>query len=279
MKIEKKYTVQSEKLEETVKRFNYQELRKFQKRESYHKKVINSQKEEIKKIKVDNEQIKKLEKEKQKTNKSLNYYKKQNTELKERQTECKQLTLNLQKQLQERNKDINCLIDQVNDLLDDKISIDTVCEGKYLPVVRQVVQDLHSFGVGVKHIGQTIQSVLKHFLGIENIKLPSESSNRRMVLESNLIAKMQIAERMLESQNPNTLHFDGTTDAQNHYLGFQVSTSDGSLSLSMSENFCGDTKSQLDTSKKIFSELSDLISNSDDEIEKNYAHLLISIKI
>ena len=115
-------------------------------------------------------------------------------------------------------------------------------------------------------------------MGIENIKLPSESSNRRMVLESNLIAKMQIAERMLESQNPITLHFDGTTDAQKHYLGFQVSTSDGSLSLSMSENLCGDTKTQLDTAKEIFSELSDLISNSDDEIEKNYAHLLISIK-
>jgi hypothetical protein len=43
--------------------------------------------------------------------------------------------------------------------------------------VRQVVQDLHSFGMGVKHIGQTTQTVLKHLVGIEGFKVPSEPSN------------------------------------------------------------------------------------------------------
>ena len=56
--------------------------------------------------------------------------------------------------------------------------------------VRQVVQDLHSFGVRMKHIGQTTQTVLKHLVGIEGVKVPSEPSNKRMILESNLLAKL-----------------------------------------------------------------------------------------
>jgi DNA-binding transcriptional regulator YhcF (GntR family) len=41
------------------------------------------------------------------------------------------------------------LIAQVNELIEDKMSVETFSEGEYLPSVRQVVQDLHSFGVGV----------------------------------------------------------------------------------------------------------------------------------
>jgi hypothetical protein len=63
----------------------------------------------------------------------------------------------------------------------------------------------------IQHIGQTIQTVLKHLVGIEGVKVPSESSNRRMILESNLLAKLQVGEKML-SHGLNTLHFDGTTE-------------------------------------------------------------------
>ena len=90
-------------------------------------------------------------------------------------------------------------------------------EGEYLPSVRQVVQDLRSFGVGVKHIGQIIQTVLKHLVGIEGVKVPSESSNRRMILESNLLAKLQVGEKML-SHGLNTLHFDGCPEDFKGYL-------------------------------------------------------------
>ena len=99
------------------------------------------------------------------------------------------------------------------------MSLEIFSNGEYLPSVRQVVQDRHSFGVGVKHIGQTIQTVLKHLVGIEGVKVPSESSNRRMILESNLLANLQVGEQML-SHELNTLHVDGTTDAQKHFLEF-----------------------------------------------------------
>ena len=54
---------------------------------------------------------------------------------------------------------------------------------------------------------------------IEGVKVPSESSNRRMILESNLLASLQVGEKML-SHELNTLHVDGTTDAQKHFLEF-----------------------------------------------------------
>jgi hypothetical protein len=41
------------------------------------------------------------------------------------------------------------------------------------------------------------------------------------------------------SHGLNTLHFDGTTDAQKHFLGFQISTPGQNLSLSISETIRG----------------------------------------
>jgi hypothetical protein len=58
-----------------------------------------------------------------------------------------------------------------------------------------------------------MHTVLKHLVGFEGVKVLSESSNRRTILESNLLAKLQVGEKML-SHGLNTLHFDGTTDAQ-----------------------------------------------------------------
>ncbi|XP_076089448.1 uncharacterized protein LOC143059771 [Mytilus galloprovincialis] len=277
-RIESKYKTQSAKLEETNNRFNYHELRKFQKRESYHKKVICSQKNEIKKLKLDIDKSKTVEAEKRKTVKNLTYYKRQNNELKQNDSEQKQLISKLQKEVSERDRNIASLTEQVTVLLDDQISINTFSDGKYLPAVRQVVQDLHSFGVGVKHIGQTINSVLKHLLGVDELKLPSESSNRRMILESNLLAKMQIGEVLLRSQNSNTLHFDGTSDAQRHFLGFQITTPQANLSLAMNENVRGDTQTQVETIKENFLEIANLVSQSNEDINENYAKLMLSIK-
>jgi CRISPR/Cas system-associated protein Cas5 (RAMP superfamily) len=46
--IQKKYKTQSETIDQILQRYNYYEFRKYQKRESYHKKVISEQKAEIK---------------------------------------------------------------------------------------------------------------------------------------------------------------------------------------------------------------------------------------
>jgi len=156
------------------------------------------------------------------------------------------------------------------------MSVETFSEGEYLPSVRQVVQDLHSFGMGVKHIGQTMQTVLKHLVGIEGVQVPSESSNRRMILESNLLAKQQVGEKML-SHGLNTLHFDDTNDAQKHFLEFQISTPGQYLSLYISETIRGDSQTQVDTLEQVFNDLSDVMSSNSTEENKGqiYTNLML----
>jgi hypothetical protein len=52
-----------------------------------------------------------------------------------------------------------------------------------------------------------------------------------------------------------------TTDAQKHFLGFQISSTGQNLSLSISETIRGDTQTQVDTLKKVFNDLSDVMSS------------------
>jgi hypothetical protein len=93
------------------------------------------------------------------------------------------------------------------------------------------------------------------------------------------LAKLQVGEKML-SHGLNTLHFDGTTDAQKHFLGFQISTPGQNLSLSISETIRGDTQTQVDTLKQVFNDLSDVMSSDSTEENKDkiYANLIISVK-
>jgi predicted Zn-dependent peptidase len=100
-----------------------------------------------------------------------------------------------------------------------------------------------------------------------------------MILESNLLAKLQVGKKML-SHGLNTLHFDGTTDAQKQFLGFQISTPGQNLSLSISETIRGDTQTQVDTLKQVFNDLSDVMSSDSTKENKDkiYANLMISVK-
>ncbi|VDI77849.1 Hypothetical predicted protein [Mytilus galloprovincialis] len=272
----KKLTELRDKLQKNQKNYDLEHLLnsnfistdKYQQYKTTKLERHEKKKNEIKKLKLDIDKSKTVEAEKRKTVKNLTYYKRQNNELKQNDSEQKQLISKLQKEVSERDRNIASLTEQVTVLLDDQISINTFSDGKYLPAVRQVVQDLHSFGVGVKHIGQTINSVLKHLLVVDELKLPSESSNRRMILESNLLAKMQIGEVLLRSQNSNTLHFDGTSDAQRHFLGFQITTPQANLSLAMNENVRGDTQTQVETIKENFLEIANLVSQSNEDINE-----------
>jgi hypothetical protein len=55
--------------------------------------------------------------------------------------------------------------------------------------------------------------------------------------------------------------------AQKHFLGFQISSTGQNLSLSISETIRGDTQTQVDTLKKVFNDLSDVMSS--DSMKEN----------
>ena len=71
------------------------------------------------------------------------YFKKENFEYQEINQNQKQLILQLQRDFSVKDRNIDNLIAQVNELIDDKMYVETFSEGEYLPFVRQVVQNLH----------------------------------------------------------------------------------------------------------------------------------------
>lgn len=95
----------------------------------------------------------------------ITYNTRQNDKIKTKRLRTKSTDINtLKKKLNERNRSIASLTDQFTSLLEENISIDTFSDFKYLPAFYQVVQCLHSFGVGENNIVQTIHLVLNHLL-------------------------------------------------------------------------------------------------------------------
>ena len=70
-------------------------------------------------------------------------------------------------------------------------------------------------------------------------------------------------------------HFAGTTDAQKHFLGFQISTPGQNLSLYISETIRGNTQTQVDTLKQVFNDLSDVMLSDSTEFTKLRTFLLL----
>jgi hypothetical protein len=70
--------IDSGKIYQILQQYNYHEFRKYQKRESYHKKVISEQKAEIKKLKLDTQKLETVESEKRlQGNQMMSYHQKQ----------------------------------------------------------------------------------------------------------------------------------------------------------------------------------------------------------
>ena len=94
-------------------------------------------------MKLDTQKLETVESERRKANKGMAYFKKENFEYQEINQNQKQLILQLQRDFSDKDRNIDNLIAQVNELIDDKMYVETFSEGEYLPFVRQVVQNLH----------------------------------------------------------------------------------------------------------------------------------------
>ncbi len=119
---------------------------------------------------------------------------------------------------------------------------------------------------------------MKELANIECYKLLSVTTNRTIILESNILAKMQVAEEILKSTKENTLHFDGTSEHQKHFLGFQISTESGSWSTSMLENLGGDSATQLEECKHTFLLLAKALSHTAEQ-EDLYERMMLTVRI
>ena len=99
-----------------------------------------------------------------------------------------------------------------------------------------------------------IRTVLSNVAGITVDRLPKYTTIVEMLLDMKALAYKQIAEELQVSQQL-TLHSDGTSKFGQHYGSFQVSTTQSSYSLGLSEMLCGSAHCTLDTLKLILSEI------------------------
>lgn len=105
------------------------------------------------------------------------------------------------------------------------------CDRKYADELRMCIMELLSYNVGILKIEPVIRAVF-NLLNIECDKLPKHTTINEMLIESRTLSHMQIAEALTTTSN-NTLHSDGTTKFGHKYQSYQVTTSEGSLTLGL----------------------------------------------
>ena len=123
---------------------------------------------------------------------------------------------------------------------------------KYLDNVRQCCLELISLNVGVKDVEPAC--LLKHIASLEIKELPQKSTLFRMFAEMKALSCLQLSEELLKEDNT-TLHSDGTSNFGQHYYSFQVSTTQSTYSLGLTEMLSGTATHVLSTFQQILSDV------------------------
>jgi hypothetical protein len=103
---------------------------------------------------------------------------------------------------------------------------------------------------------------------IEVDRLPQKSLASIIAIEGHVLSQAQAADAMLRQQG-NCLHLDGTKKRFTEYSGIQISTEEGTFSLSHRIMTCGDEGSYLKATNDTFFELAEL--NDPDEKQEETA--------
>ncbi len=115
--------------------------------------------------------------------------------------------------------------DNVNEI--EQNTIKTFKNGKYSDDIRTVYYEMLRRNVSVKNCGELIKIVLEKLAKVDIEKLPKKSLAATMLVEMEMLSKLQVREALLSNEN-NVLHCDGTKYNFEEVGGFQVSTSSGS---------------------------------------------------
>ena len=123
--------------------------------------------------------------------------------------------------------------------------------------MRITMMGLQEAGVAASKCPAVVGIVSQHLFG-QDLDLPSASTALNMGDEAHVLATLQAAQVIMESENA-TLHTDGTSRQKRQYIGQQVTLADGSLiNLGFSEVATEDSDILLSTTLNLFEELSDL---------------------
>nr|XP_006814531.1 PREDICTED: spindle pole body component 110-like [Saccoglossus kowalevskii] len=213
--------------------------------------------------------------EKKNLQKSKSYWKTKAQSASEHHSQKVKSNLEHMKHLENDNMKLR---EKIEDLMDAN-EIKTFENGKYTDSIRQVYYDLLTHNVSVQNCTAVVKSVLKNILNVDVDRLPSKSLTSLMQVEALVLAQAQAATAILEQQDPNTLHSDGTRKKFIDYAGLQVSLPDrSSLSLGFQELLSGSADDYMNATIETFEELAQSIAVNDEEKKNIYAQLILRSK-
>ena len=134
-------------------------------------------------------------------------------------------------------------------------------KNRFTDSVRRTLWDLQAEGnVPATKCKSVIKTVAKHLFDtdLDDRDLPCLQSAINIVDEAHVVAKIQTAEKLLQSENF-TLHTDGTSRGGKKIVGHQVTLDSGEqLSLGMVTVACEDAATLLDVTVSLLQEVKDL---------------------
>lgn len=190
---------------------------------------------------------------------------------KSKEEELKDLKENVSSLENENEK----LKEEVENVL-GKTFVQTFKDRKYTKEIRMVYYELLSMNLSVRNCEKVIRAVLEKLTNIEVDRLPTKSVASRLMVESRILAQMQVADAMIEGQH-NVLHMDGTNYNFEEKGSFQVVTPSGSYTMSVEDMLSGEAECYLDTFRNVLHEMASLLVEPE-EVEVKVAHLVASIK-
>ena len=109
-----------------------------------------------------------------------------------------------------------------------------------------------------KRCRKVIECMVRHIIGVNipQSSIPSERSSLRFADRGHVLAKYQAAEHMMN--NSWDLHTDGTSRSHKKYVGQQITTQHGSMSLGFNPAATEDTQTLMSITVNMLKELIDV---------------------
>ena len=182
---------------------------------------------------------------------------------------------NLQQSVSSLENENEKLKEEIEGML-EKDYIQTFKDGKFTKEIRMVYYDLLSMNLSVRNCEKVIRCVLEKLGNTVVDKLPSKSVASRLMVESRVLAQMQVADAMLEGSH-NVLHMDGTKYNFEEKGSFQIVTPSGAYTMLVEDMLSGEAECYLDTFRDILTEMASLLVTPE-KVEGKVSELLTSIK-
>ena len=159
----------------------------------------------------------------------------------------------------------------------DTEEIEAFIGGKYSDVVREVYYDLLRKNVSVENCEEIIKNVLEKLGGKKIGRLPKKSSAAEMMVEAQIVSKMQVHDTMLASTN-NVLHTDGTKYKFSEIGSYQVATDSGAYTLGIEEVIFGEASTYMETFRRLLNEVTALGAAENGNTDENVQKILHNFK-